>query len=460
MDRFGSYGVTVVHPVGLGVVLICCCLILALPRRYSLIPFIFLSCFIPSQQRVVILSLDFSFLRILVIAGMIRVILKKEYEGVLWNKMDLFFMAWGVSSVVTYTLCHGSLEALVSRLGFVFEAGGLYFVCRSIINDRTIVIICIKAVAFLSVPTAIFFYVEHSTGRNLFSVFGGVPEITKIREDKLRCQGAFSHPIMAGCYWASFLPLLVSLWWQEKSSWKWVGPGSLGILSIVFFCSSSTPVLCVLLAIFGGFLYFLRNFLVIFLWLLFPLGLSLHLYMEQPIWHLICRINVVGGSTGWFRFFLIDQAIKHFFEWWFVGTPGTAHWGRGLYDVTNQYILEGVRGGFLTLLLFCAIIMIGFNYLWDIFLKQDRQGVSRALTWGLWCTLFVHAMSFWSVSYFGQIYLVWYMHLAFIASIYRFTSNDDAGAPINEKESHKVSEWKSFGLSNPGWKSKGDKGWS
>jgi hypothetical protein len=35
------------------------------------------------------------------------------------------------------------------------------------------------------IPLAVLFAVEMTTGRNLFSVFGGVPEITIIREDRL-----------------------------------------------------------------------------------------------------------------------------------------------------------------------------------------------------------------------------------------------------------------------------------
>ena len=56
---------------------------------------------------------------------------------------------------------------------------------------------------------------EHLTGRNVFSVFGGVPEFTVIREGKLRAQAAFAHAIVAGYGGGkSRFSLFVGLWWQ------------------------------------------------------------------------------------------------------------------------------------------------------------------------------------------------------------------------------------------------------
>src|SRR2546425_13060435 len=62
------------------------------------------------------------------------------------------------------------------------------------------------------VPLGISMVVEKFTTRNIFSIFGGVPEITSEREGKLRCQGAFRHPILAGTYAATLFPLCVGLW--------------------------------------------------------------------------------------------------------------------------------------------------------------------------------------------------------------------------------------------------------
>jgi len=49
-------------------------------------------------------------------------------------------------------------------------------------------------------------------------------------------------------------------------------------------------------------------------------------FYESPIWFLIGRLSAIIGGTGWARSELIDQAIKHFSEWWLLGTTYTAHW--------------------------------------------------------------------------------------------------------------------------------------
>jgi hypothetical protein len=145
--------------------------------------------------------------------------------------------------------------------------------------------------------------------------------------------------------------------------------------------------------------------------------LVLHIIREQPVWHLLARINVVGGSTGWHRYHLIDAAINNFGEWALFGTKATAHWGMGLNDVTNEFIWAGVRGGFLAMVLLIAIVSFAFG-------AAGRAARSRRLDpelrWMAWCigaALFVHVASFFSVAYFGQMTYVWYMHLAMAATL-------------------------------------------
>ena len=150
--------------------------------------------------------------------------------------------------------------------------------------------------------------------------------------------------------------------------------------------------------------------------------------MNNPVWHLLARVNLFGSSQGWYRFKLIDQFINHFGDWWLVGSDNYSAWFLwGLEDLTNQYVLEGVRGGLLTLLLFLAVIMLAF---WGIGrarqhlegdLDPDRlwqPGASArvVLTWGLGASLVVHCVSFFGVSYFGQVVMLWYMTLGMIGS--------------------------------------------
>src|SRR5690606_19955616 len=124
------------------------------------------------------------------------------------------------------------------------------------------------------------------------------------------------------------------------------------IFGIIFNTASSTPVMSIIFTVIGLSFFYFRRYMSYFRWGLVALVISLHLVMNAPVWHLIARMNIVGGSTGWHRYHLMDKAISNFWEWWLVGIQSTAHWGWGLFDVTNQYVLEGVRGGILGLILY------------------------------------------------------------------------------------------------------------
>ena len=148
------------------------------------------------------------------------------------------------------------------------------------------------------------------------------------------------------------------------------------------------------------------------------LGLTaLHLVMNAPVWHLVSRIDLVGGSTGYHRYKLIDSAIANFSDWAVLGTKSTAHWGYGMQDVTVQYVLEGVRGGVLTLGLFIAVLVIAFRNIGNAVRALPDQDPRAKIAWAVGVSLGVHAVTFLGVSYFGQVTMIWCLSLALSASV-------------------------------------------
>jgi len=376
-----------------------------------------IACFIPSAQRIVVFSLDFTLLRIMGVFGVCRILLKKEYIGFRWIALDKALVLWVVSAMVIHILREGTFSAVINRLGFGFDAFGMYFLFRCLVRNWQDITTIITGLILISLPVAFFFIIENRTGRNFFSVFGGVSEITRIRESRLRCQGAFSHPILAGCFWAALLPLIAAFWWKSVAAKVWAILGSLASMIIVLCCASSTPVLAVLGAMAGGLMFFFRKYMRPIRWAVAGLLVALHLMMKAPVWHLISRVSAVGGSTGHHRYILINGAIKYFHEWAILGTNSTAHWGYGAQDMTNQFILEGVRGGFSTFVLFIVVITLAFREVGRLWRKQTRHPYRLALSWALGVSLFVHCLNFFGVSYFGQIHIIWYLLLAMIGSL-------------------------------------------
>ena len=90
-----------------------------------------------------------------------------------------------------------------------------------------------------------------------------------------------------------------------------------------------------------------------------------------------------------------------------------------MYDLTNQYVSEGVRGGLLALTLFVASLCCAFSGVGRICRLPSIPPDRRILTWGLGASLFVHVIIFLgvSISYSQQSLMVFYFVLAVIGSL-------------------------------------------
>lgn len=410
---------TTVNPLGLLALVVLGLCVLSMPRRWSVLPLLVMACFVSSAQRIVILGLDFDFLRLMVLFGVMRLILRKEHLAFVWKPLDTIMVLWVSSNMLIYIFQQGTFAAAINRLGFGFDAFGMYFLFRCLIRNWEDIDRLVIGGIILSIPVAAFFLLENRTGHNLFSIFGGVPAITVVREGRLRCQGAFSHAILAGCFWASLMPLFAAYWWKGAKQKVWAVVGLTTSSIIVICCASSTPVMGVIAGVIGGGMFLLRRQMRLVRWAIVLTLVGLHMVMQAPVWHLVSRVSAVGGSTGWHRYNLINQTIINFSDWWLTGCSGqtVASWGIWAGDVTNQYILEGVRGGFLTQCLFVIVIAIAFREVGKLWRCQIRHPYLLALSWAMGVSLFVHCMNFIGVSYFGQIIIIWYLLLAIIGSL-------------------------------------------
>lgn len=410
---------TTVNAAGLTILLILGISTLFLPRRWAVLPILVMACFVSSAQRIVVFNFDLNYLRVLLLVGILRIVIRGEYTAFTWCRLDKVVILWAVSATLFYTLRNASLSALVNRLGFSLDAIGMYLLFRCLIREWGDVENIVKGLVWISIPLSVFFIIENRTGRNLFSVFGGVPAITVVREGRLRCQGAFSHPILAGCFWAAAIPLFAAVWWKSIPNRIWAILGTITALLIIVCCASSTPVLGVLAAGIGAVTYSFRKEMRTIRLGLVGILVILHVSMNAPVWQLVARVSAVGGSTGWHRFLLIDRTITNFPKWFLMGCSGemVASWGIWMADVTNQYVLEGVNGGFVTLCLFVYCIVIAFREIGKLWRRQKSQSYEMKLAWALGIAIFVHCMQFIGVSYFGQANIQWYLLLAIIGSL-------------------------------------------
>ncbi|MEQ1831111.1 MAG: hypothetical protein ABL921_34515 [Pirellula sp.] len=407
---------TTIHPVGLIATLLLGSFLVVGPRRYAIVPMLLMACLIPTAQRLMLMGADFTLLRILVLFAWFRLLIRNEFHGFVWNRLDSLVVAWSVSGTIIYTASYGTQSALVYRCGVMFDTVGMYFFFRCILREWADFEFLIRAFILTSFPVAMAFIVERATGRNIFAVFGGVAPITWVRDGKLRCQGAYSHPILAGCFWVIPIPWIIS---EVAAGRKYLGVAGVGAaLVVVLNCASSTPLLGVGFMILGMLLYFVRAHLRALRWSFLLLLVLLHLSMQKPVWHLLARVDLVGGSTGWHRYKIMDAAINNFSEWWLLGETNPMSWGVWqMRDITNQYIIEALRGGLLTLVCFIAMISVAFGLVGSSLRSCEGLSSRRVLVWSTGAALFSHVCIFFSVSYFGQIEMLWYLTLGMIGSL-------------------------------------------
>ncbi|HEY3490795.1 MAG TPA: hypothetical protein VGK27_11840 [Candidatus Deferrimicrobiaceae bacterium] len=408
---------TVIDAGAFSLTLIAGLFLLVLPRRKALIPILLVACYITSNQRIMIAGLDFDMYRLMIIFGFLRVLLRSETRSVHLNSIDRVFIYYILSTVVMYTIQLKTLGSFINRSGFAFDAFGIYFLTKIFIESEQDIADLISSVAIIIIPMAIFMTVEQITGRNFFSVLGGVPEFSEIREGRLRSQAAFSHAILAGTFGASLFPLFFALRHKGARYTPYVMFGVISSIVITFTSSSSGPLLTLLAAGGGLMLWEMRSRMRTIRWAMIIALIGLQLVMKDPVWAIIWRLTIVGGSTGYHRFMLLDQTIRRIGEWWFCGSSNMAYWGWGLQDITNQFVLVAVTGGLLPLIFFVILLSRCFRTIGNSIRSVQLEENTKRFYWALGASLFAHTVSFMGVSYFGQMLIVWYVFLGVLSRV-------------------------------------------
>ena len=405
-----------VNPLGLGFTILMGVLLIALPRRYALVPVIMLTCFMTMGQAIVVLGLHFNMIRILALFGWARLLVRGEIRALRLNSIDKTLLWWTLSSVVLNTLLWHTADALTNRLGQAYNALGMYFLFRFLVRDFDDVKRVFKIAAVLIIPLAAAMVEERLTGRNPFAAFGVRNAIVQIREGALRCSGPFEVPMLAGTFAATLLPFFVALWQQGRADRLLSGLAILSSGTILLTTASSGPYLTALVAVAGLLLWPWRKYMRTLRWAVVLVLITLQLIMKTPVWFVLAKIDVVSGSTGWHRAYLIDRAVATFWQWWLLGTKTTAIFGEQIHgDITNEYVWQGVNGGVLTMISFILIIVNCFRRIGRIEARTDVSLPVRCCVWAMGAALFAHAITFLSISYFDQNFVNWYLLLALIS---------------------------------------------
>lgn len=395
----------IIHPIALAVLIAAGILILALPRKYALIPFFFAAIFIPIQQRILIFEIDFYTLRLLLTFTLARVFLRGEYSDFRINLLDATIIGTQFVRFLAYSILWSTPHAFLTGLATAVDGLGIYLILRFLIRSLDDIVFTLKSFAILFLCLLPFIFHEFFTGENVFHIFGG-DKYSWIRGDNIRARGPFRHTLTLGAFCPPFIALFIYLLFLSKVDKYFAIVGIISVLFITYSTGSSTSYGAVLACIFFTFFFLLRKFLKHMIYLIILILSSIQVYWfifkSKPIWALMGYGAFFPSSNTAHRYHLFDQFIKRVDEWWLIGTKSTAHWWYWTYDQNNQFVWIGANGGIFVLALFVFSIYISFKIIGkSIEILQSNTNLHFFL-WTLGAALSTHLVSFWGINYYDQ----------------------------------------------------------
>jgi hypothetical protein len=375
-------------------------------------------CYLP-QTEAVNLGFHFYAIRLVLLAGIIRVFTRKEYKGFAWGRVDRALVIYALVIIIMASI--RAPEEFTYRLGNLYDILLGYFTFRCLIRDETDFRLILSRTAYVLIPFAGLMLYESFTSHNPFAAFHGVFTSSEVRYAHVRATGPFRNPITAGSFGATFAMFYASLLFARAH----VRSALLGLaasIAIVYSAHATGPFLGLSLGILAFLCWRVRTRMKQILWGCVGLLFVLQLAMNKPVWFLIGRASGIAGGGGWHRSELIEKAVEHFDRWWFAGTMDTVDWfpyqlaAYGTADITNWFIAAAVVAGLLGLLTAIMLMVVSFQTLSKA-LAARRGKLEERFVWGIGATLVATIGIFFSITYMDQMQVIFYFLLASFSAL-------------------------------------------
>ena len=375
-------------------------------------------CYLPQTEA---LNLGFHFyaMRLVLLAALIRVMIRGENKGFVWGRLDRALVVYSLVIVVMASI--RAPNECTYRLGNLYDILLGYFCFRCLIRDADDFIRSLKRASLVLVPFAGLMLYEAATNHNPFAVFNGVEISSEVRYAHVRATGPFRNPITAGAFGASFAMFYIALIFARVRT-RLIYVGLAASLAVVYAAHASGPFCGLAAATVAFFAWKVRKHLKTILWSGVGLLFVLQLLMKKPVWFLIGRVSGIAGGGGYHRSVLIDKAITYFGRWWLDGTTDTADWfpyqlaDYGVADITNWFVAAAVTGGLLGLIT-SIVLMVACFKMMSRTMSYPIGDSERKLIWGVGASLVGTIAILFSVTYMDQMQVVFYFLLASIAAL-------------------------------------------
>jgi hypothetical protein len=414
----GGADATILNPIVMVALLIVMAFILVLPRKYIFLPILFTAILAPFGQQVVFMGWHWFIPRILITCGLIRMTSAKMFSRAEivpggFNNIDKIFVIWASVRAIATVLLFLEPQAVVNQAAFLIDDVGGYLLFRYLIRDEEDLVRGLKVFAVVVGILAVTMTIEQINQQSVFRYLGA-DFVSIERGGEIRAQGPFEGPIPAGAFGATLFCLFVWLWRSGKANLLGM-VGTIGSLLIVYTSKSSTPLLGVVAGIVAILVWPLRNNMRLIRWGMIVALLCLQLVMVQPVWFVINHVSLVGGNSSYHRAMLVDQFIRHFSDWWLLGSRSTASWGFDMWDQANQFVKEGESGGLATFVLFLMLISRSFGRLGSARRISEGDSQNEWLCWMLGGALLSHIVCFFGNSFSDQSIHGWIFLLVIIS---------------------------------------------
>ena len=204
------------NPLGAFLTLLFSAVVFAAPRRFALLGVMGATCYVTQGQMINIGGFHFTTIRLIFLVGIIRCFTRGEFKAMEFNSIDKCLVAYVISSLLIVAIgAGGAMDSLIYQIGCSYNIVLPYFLFRALLKNYQEIEAFITDATIVVVPFALFMMLEASTGRNVFSAFGGVGPM--YRDGHFRAEGAFRSPITAGMLGATLDAVFCGFIFNQKT---------------------------------------------------------------------------------------------------------------------------------------------------------------------------------------------------------------------------------------------------
>lgn len=347
-----------------------------------------------------------------------------------WRFNDLLVFLGSTWVTFSFILIYGAETGIPSGAGVTLDLLIPYIIARLSISNlqdlrRALVALCpaFLVVAFLMPLEAVLherFVRDTATavfgrlGGSEFGMDSAFAVATDTRFGFLRAMGPFSHPILAGVFFASLLPLYH---WSGLRSWPRIC-GMVAGSSAIFTFSSAAILAIFLFLIFAIYDFIKKNvsFLnwQIFIGALSAAGVVAHVLSEKGLISVLIRLTF-SPATGYYRLAIWENGVASVERnpWFGIGYDRFEAYAWMGDSIDAHFLNIAVRHGLpAAMLIFVSVLIAIFGCAMAASRSKEPD---YSLFVGLAVTMAMLAIVAFSVTYFGGM-LIWFMILVGTAS--------------------------------------------